>query len=89
MIAADNDRTALRVVESNGSEEARSFAELAARSNRAANLLELWEILLAAMKLGAVVIPASTLLGPADLVDRVERANARHVVAGGNEAAKF
>jgi acyl-coenzyme A synthetase/AMP-(fatty) acid ligase len=30
------------------------------------NRIELWETLLASMKLGAVVIPATTLLGPAD-----------------------
>jgi len=53
------------------------------------NQVELWETILAAMKLGAVIIPATTLLGPADLVDRVERGNARHVVAGSADAAKF
>jgi acetyl-CoA synthetase len=30
------------------------------------NQVELWETVLAAMKLGAVIIPATTLLGPAD-----------------------
>jgi acetyl-CoA synthetase len=53
------------------------------------NQIELWETVLAAMKLGAVIIPATTLLGPSDLVDRVERGNARHVVAGSADAAKF
>jgi acetyl-CoA synthetase len=53
------------------------------------NQVELWETILAAMKLGAVIIPATTLLGPADLVDRVERGNARHVVAGAADAPKF
>ncbi len=53
------------------------------------NQVELWETILAAMKLGAVVIPASTLLGPSDLVDRVERGNARHVVARAADAPKF
>jgi acetyl-CoA synthetase len=37
------------------------------------NQVELWEAILAVMKLGAVIIPATTLLGPDDLVDRVER----------------
>ncbi|WP_033287848.1 AMP-binding protein [Amycolatopsis jejuensis] len=50
---------------------------------------ELWETILAAMKLGAVVIPASTLLGPADLVDRVERGNAKHVVVRDVDTEKF
>jgi len=53
------------------------------------NQLELWETLLAAMKLGAVVIPATTLLTAEDLRDRVERGNARHVVVGGADAGKF
>ncbi|MGH3567985.1 MAG: AMP-binding protein [Pseudonocardia sp.] len=53
------------------------------------NQLELWETLLAAMKLGAVVIPATTLLHAADLRDRVDRGAARHVVVGGADTGKF
>ena len=41
------------------------------------NQIELWEMVLAIMKLGAVLIPATTLLGPADLRDRVDRGRAR------------
>ena len=53
------------------------------------NQVELWETILAAMKLGAVLIPATPLLGPADLRDRVERGGARHVIAGADAGAKF
>lgn len=53
------------------------------------NQVELWEVMLAAMKLRAVVIPATPLLGPADLTDRVERGRARHVVARPEDVAKF
>src|SRR3954468_9553642 len=53
------------------------------------NQLELWETILAAMKLGAVIIPATPLLGPADLIDRVERGDARHVVVSARDTAKF
>lgn len=53
------------------------------------NVVPLWETMLAAMKLGAVVIPATTLLTPIDLADRFERGRARHVVAGAGDAAKF
>ena len=53
------------------------------------NVAPLWEVMLAAMKLGAVVIPATTLLTPTDLADRFERGRARHVVAASGEAAKF
>jgi acetyl-CoA synthetase len=53
------------------------------------NQVELWETILAAMKLGAVLIPATTLLGPADLRDRIDRGNARHVVVGSADTDKF
>ena len=42
----------------------------------------LWESLLAAIKLGAVISPASTLLTADDLQDRVDRGRVRHVIAG-------
>ncbi|MFJ5229965.1 AMP-binding protein [Kitasatospora sp. NPDC088391] len=45
------------------------------------NQVALWEVMLAAIKLGAVVIPASTLLTPDDLADRLTRGRVRHVVA--------
>lgn len=45
------------------------------------NVAPLWEIMLAALKLGAVVSPATTLLGSADLQDRIERGEIRHVIA--------
>src|SRR3954464_9950361 len=41
------------------------------------------------MKLGAVIIPASTLLGAADLRERVDRGEARHVVVRAVDAPKF
>src|SRR6516162_9891686 len=53
------------------------------------NVVPLWEVILATMKLGAVIIPASTLLQPADLVDRVSRGRVRHVIADAAQVAKF
>jgi acetyl-CoA synthetase len=53
------------------------------------NVVPLWECMLAAMKLGAVVIPATTLLNRDDLVDRFARGRVRHVVAGAENAGKF
>ena len=41
------------------------------------NVAPLWEIMLAAMKLGVVVIPATTLLTADELADRVERGRAK------------
>jgi acetyl-CoA synthetase len=53
------------------------------------NQLELWEVILASIKLGAVMIPTTTLLPSADLADRVVRGAARHVVTTADAAAKF
>ena len=53
------------------------------------NQVALWEIMLAAMKLGAVTIPATTLLSVDDLTDRIQRGDVRHVVAIGSETEKF
>ncbi|MFC5142660.1 AMP-binding protein [Actinomycetospora rhizophila] len=54
-----------------------------------ANQVELWETILAAMKLGAVLIPSTPMLGPADLRDRIDRGNARHVVVRDADVDKF
>ncbi|MEU8541359.1 AMP-binding protein [Streptomyces sp. NPDC048717] len=108
VIAAGNDRTALHIVEEDGTETKVSFAAMSERSNRVANWLraqgvragdrmivmlgnqaELWETMLAAMKLRAVVIPATPLLGPVDLRDRVDRGQARHVLVRAEDTAKF
>src|SRR5579859_3270178 len=53
------------------------------------NVVPLWEVTLAAIKLGAVISPASTLLTPADLQDRIERGDMRHVLADASVAGKF
>jgi acetyl-CoA synthetase len=53
------------------------------------NVVPLWEVMLAAMKLGAVTIPASTLLNRDDLVDRFDRGRARHVVTSPEHTPKF
>jgi acetyl-CoA synthetase len=49
----------------------------------------LWDIMLAAIKLGAVVIPATTLLTTDDLRDRLERGHVRYVLCGAANTAKF
>ncbi|MGP7996472.1 MAG: AMP-binding protein [Streptosporangiaceae bacterium] len=53
------------------------------------NIAPLWEVILAAMKLGVVIIPASTLLGPDDLADRVARGDVRHVVTESALTGRF
>jgi acetyl-CoA synthetase len=53
------------------------------------NVVPLWECMLAAIKLGAVIIPATTLLTREDLIDRFARGRVRHVVAGADNTGKF
>lgn len=52
------------------------------------NVAALWETMLAAIKLGAVIVPATTLLTAADLLERVARARVRFVVTAAADAAK-
>jgi acetyl-CoA synthetase len=108
VVADGNARTALHLVEDDGTEKALTYAQLAERSNQVAVFLRrhrvdrgdrilmmlgnsppIWEVMLAAMKLGAVVIPATTLLTEADLRDRLQRGNVRHVVTDPAGAAKL
>lgn len=99
VIARENTRPALWVVQEGGADRLVSFAELSRRSNQVAHLLAqagvghgdrlllmlgnvvpLWEVLLAAIKLGAVIIPATTLLAGADLADRLSRGRVKAIV---------
>src|ERR687889_461922 len=101
-------RTALWVVDEDGSHTKVTYEELSVRSGQLAawlraegvdrgdrlllmlgNQVELWELLLACIKLGVVVIPATTLLGTEDLVDRVHRGHVAHVVTRSADTAKF
>jgi acetyl-CoA synthetase len=53
------------------------------------NQVELWEAMLAVMKIGAVIMPTTTALGPNELIDRIERGRGRHVIANAVDASKF
>ena len=53
------------------------------------NQAEQWECALALMKLRAVLIPCTPLLGPADLRDRVDRGEARHAIVRAADTDKF
>ena len=102
------DRTALWIVEEDGSEQKVTFARMADRSDRVAtwlaqlgvgkgervilmlgNQVELWETMLAVAKLGAITMPTTAALGPADLADRIGRGGARFVIANAADTAKF
>ncbi|HEY3867234.1 MAG TPA: AMP-binding protein [Actinocrinis sp.] len=107
-VARGVERTALWIVEPDGSEAKYSFDAMARRSDQVAahlaahgvargdrvllmlnNQVELWESMLAVMKLGAVIMPTTTAFGPGDLADRVGRGGARHVLANAADTAKF
>jgi acetyl-CoA synthetase len=53
------------------------------------NRVELWEIMLAGIKLGAVLVPTTMLVSTADLEDRMARGQIRHVIAQASETHKF
>jgi len=53
------------------------------------NSVHIWEVMLAAMKLGAVVIPATSLLTPEDIQDRMARGEVKHVVTDPDGAEKM
>lgn len=53
------------------------------------NCVPLWELMLAAIRLGAVIIPATPQLSAADLADRVDRGEAKLLVAAAAEAERF
>jgi acetyl-CoA synthetase len=106
--AEGNPRTAVHLIEEDGSEQRISYAELSLRSSRLAAFLRrkgcgrgdrilmmlpnsppIWELMLAAMKVGAAVIPATTLLTAEDLAERLSRGRVRLVVADRAGAEKF
>jgi len=107
-MARGNDSPALIIVAEDGTEQRRSFDQLARQSDQVANYLRkvgvkrgdrvllmmgnelpLWELMLACMKIGAVMIPATTLLTPDDLVDRLDRGAVRHVISASEQVGKF
>src|SRR5437660_3306159 len=53
------------------------------------NVIPLWETMLASIKLGVVVIPATTLLTADELRDRLDRGRVKLVVATQDQVAKF
>jgi acetyl-CoA synthetase len=53
------------------------------------NIPPLWETMLAMMKLGAVIIPATTLLTANDVADRIARGYVKHIVCAADLAPKI
>ena len=107
-IAAGQQRSALVIVEQDGSRQSASFEEMRGRSNQIArwlqsqgvakgsrvmlmvgNQVELWRLMLAVMKVGGIIIPATTALGSDDLKDRIARAKVSAVVCNVADTPKF
>lgn len=53
------------------------------------NIAPLWEVMLAAIKLGVVIVPTTTQLTVDDLRDRVRRGSIRHVIADAEGAPRL
>jgi acetyl-CoA synthetase len=53
------------------------------------NVAPLWETMLAAIRIGAVVIPATTQLTSADVEDRIGRGGARHMITDPQGASRL
>jgi acetyl-CoA synthetase len=53
------------------------------------NLPPLWETVLALIKLGGVILPATPLLSGDDLTDRIERGRVRHIVCTADCVSRF
>jgi acetyl-CoA synthetase len=53
------------------------------------NQVELWESMLAILKLGGVIMPATTALGPKELADRMGRGAVQHVITNADQIGKF
>ena len=96
IVEADGSRTSLTYPQmaARSNQVARWLAELGVRRGDSVmlmlgNQVELWESMLAVMKLGAVIMPTTTSLGTADLVDRISRGQTRHVVVAAAVADRF
>jgi acetyl-CoA synthetase len=108
VVAQGQQRSALVIVEEDGSSTSVSFDDMRRRSNRVAgwlrsqglqkgdrvllmldNQVELWETMLGVMKLGGVLLPTTTAVGPQDLVDRITRGTVSYVVCNAADTAKF
>ena len=107
-IGRGQERTALLIVEEDGSQRSYSYDDMVHRSDALGhwlaaqgvakgdpvilmltNQVELWDCMLACMKLGAIIMPTTTAVGPTDLVDRVERGGVRHVITNASDTGKF
>nr|WP_329073272.1 AMP-binding protein [Amycolatopsis sp. NBC_01480] len=96
IVEADGSRTQISYPEmaARSNQVARWLSKLGVRRGDSVllmlgNQVELWESMLAVMKLGAVIMPTTPALGSANLIGRVERGQAKHVIVAAGDAEKF
>ena len=107
-IGRGNDRLALWIRETDGSETTYTYDDMVGRSDAVAgwlrdlgltkgdtvmlmlgNQVELWEAMLAVMKLGGIILPTAEAITAEDLADRVARAEVRAVITNPVDTDKF
>jgi acetyl-CoA synthetase len=86
--ACGHDGPGLVIVEEDGSRSEYSF-DGDSVVVMLGNQVELWDSMLAIIKLGAVIMPTTTAVGTADLVDRLDRGNAKAVICNAADTGKF
>ncbi|WP_030013445.1 AMP-binding protein [Curtobacterium sp. S6] len=89
-----SQRLTYREMSDRSSQVARWFTEIGVRRGdhmilMLDNQVELWESMLAGIKMGVVLLPTTTMLGPKDLEERVSRGSASWVLTNSGNVAKF
>lgn len=107
-IGRGNDRLALWIRETDGTESTYTYDDMVSRSDAVAgwlrelglakgdtvmlmlgNQVELWEAMLAVMKIGGIILPTAEAITSEDLADRVDRAGVRAVITNPADTDKF
>jgi acetyl-CoA synthetase len=94
IVGADACTRTFRELSENSSRVANGLRRLGVRRGdrlllMLGNCAALWEVMLASMKLGAVIIPATTLLTADDVRDRVKLGGVRHWITDADLARRF
>ncbi|SDB82897.1 acetyl-CoA synthetase [Raineyella antarctica] len=107
-VGRGNDRIALWIRETDGSEARYTYDDMVRRSDAVAgwldtlgigkgdtvmlmlgNQIELWDAMLAVMKVGGIILPTAEAITSEDLADRVVRADVRAVITNPADTDKF
>jgi acetyl-CoA synthetase len=94
LVGADEEKLTFGALRARSNQVASHLRALGVRRGDRVLLLlpnrrELWEAMLGLMKLGAVIVPATTLLAESDLRDRFERGGIRHAIVAAERAPRL